>query len=249
MHSLREANRHVGRRAMALVSAILVIATLGLVSATPAFADDPDITPPAVTCGTADGIWHADNVTIDCTATDAESGLASEDQAFTLTTTVTDGTATATAATDTRNVCDLAGNCATAGPVTGNQIDRSTPTISTNIPPAPFNVFPLGTLWAAGYNCADTGSGMASCLGNTPPYAMADTSTPGIRTLTVDATDNVGNTSTKTVTYEATEDLVRGQVLDRTKPGMPGLAGVTIDWLPVGSDTVAASVVTDATGS
>ena len=36
-----------------------------------------DTTPPTVACSQPDGAWHADNVTVDCTATDGGAGLAS----------------------------------------------------------------------------------------------------------------------------------------------------------------------------
>ena len=35
-----------------------------------------DRTPPAVSCGTPDGLWHATDVSIACTATDSASGIA-----------------------------------------------------------------------------------------------------------------------------------------------------------------------------
>ena len=63
-----------------------------------------DKTPPEITCGTADGDWHAGNVSISCTASDATSGLAnSADASFSLSTTVGDGVETSTAQTGARD--------------------------------------------------------------------------------------------------------------------------------------------------
>jgi uncharacterized repeat protein (TIGR01451 family) len=88
-----------------------------------------DQTPPAVACGVPDGAWHASDVSIACRAVDDGSGLASAaDAGFALVTGVADGVETADAATSSRRVCDAAGNCATAGPVAGNRVDRRAPT-------------------------------------------------------------------------------------------------------------------------
>ena len=81
-----------------------------------------DVDAPVVTCGSADGAWHADNVSIACTAEDTGSGLADPaDAAFSLSTSVPAGTEDGNAATGSRQVCDAAGNCATAGPIGGNK--------------------------------------------------------------------------------------------------------------------------------
>jgi hypothetical protein len=113
--------------------AALVILAL---AAVPAGAQVPDATPPIITCGAADALWHADDVTIACTASDPESGIPNpSDQAFDLTTDVLDGTATANAMTDTRQVCngDPAPTCSTAGPIGGNKVDKQMPTNPTTI--------------------------------------------------------------------------------------------------------------------
>lgn len=82
---------------------------------------------PEVACGTADEDWHATDVTIDCTAADGGSGVSLEDGSFSLTTDVADGIETDSASTGTREVCDGVGNCATAGPVEGNKVDKKAP--------------------------------------------------------------------------------------------------------------------------
>jgi hypothetical protein len=96
----------------------------------------PDQTPedssaPAIVCGSPDGSWHAQNVTITCTAEDRGSGLAhAQDASFTLQTAVPVGMEDANAATDSREVCDKQGNCATAGPIRGNKVDKKAPTVN-----------------------------------------------------------------------------------------------------------------------
>src|SRR6266487_2363030 len=87
-----------------------------------------DKTAPTVACGSADGLWHNDNVSIGCTASDGGSGLAdSGDAGFSLSTTVDTGNETATASTGSRTVFDKAGNSTTGGPITNNKIDRNDP--------------------------------------------------------------------------------------------------------------------------
>ncbi len=56
-----------------------------------------DTTSPTIGCGSADGAWHAQNVSIACTASDSGSGLANAgDTAFELATSVAAGAETAT---------------------------------------------------------------------------------------------------------------------------------------------------------
>lgn len=111
----------------AFFGTVVVIA----VAVLPAGAQVADTTEPVVTCGSADTAWHADDVSIACTAEDPESGIPNpDDRAFNLTTNVPDGTETADAATDTRQVCNGATPdplCATAGPIPGNMVDKRTP--------------------------------------------------------------------------------------------------------------------------
>jgi hypothetical protein len=60
-----------------------------------------------------------------------------------------------------------------------------------------------GAVVDASYGCADNpgGQGLANCAGPVPNGARIDTSTAGAKTFTVTATDNVGNVSTKSVSY------------------------------------------------
>jgi hypothetical protein len=90
---------------------------------------------PTIACDSADDGWHANDVAIDCTARDEASGLADiSDTNFSLRTSVPDGSEESNASTDSHKVCDAAGNCATAGPVSGNKIDRKSPTTACDPP-------------------------------------------------------------------------------------------------------------------
>ncbi|HYE84803.1 MAG TPA: DNA/RNA non-specific endonuclease, partial [Vicinamibacterales bacterium] len=88
-----------------------------------------DLDPPVVVCDTPDGAWHAGDVSLACTVTDNASGLSDpSDAVFSLSTAVPAGVEDINAATGSRIVCDAVGNCATAGPIAGNMIDRKVPT-------------------------------------------------------------------------------------------------------------------------
>jgi len=161
---------------------------------------DDDHTPPVVNCQGSDGLWHSTNVAVPCSASDEGSGLANAtDGAFTLSTNIADGSETADAQTDQRMVCDVAGNCAFAGPVGGNRIDRRAPTITITTPWS--GTYQLGDAITASYACADSGSGAALCSGPVSSGAKVDTRSVGAKTFAVEAHDNAGNVSQANVSY------------------------------------------------
>ena len=165
-----------------------------------------DKKPPAFSCASADGVWHAGNVSLACTGSDGGSGLANPaDASFSLTTSVAAGTETANASTNSRQVCDAVGNCATAGPIGGNKVDRKAPSITITSPVS--QVYLLHKAVGASYSCSDGGSGVASCTGTVGNGANIDTGSIGTKTFTVTATDAVGNSATQTVTYTVSYDV------------------------------------------
>jgi len=159
-----------------------------------------DVTPPQVSCNGSDGLWHGADVTVACTASDEGSGLANAaDASFLLSTSVPSGTAVDGAVTGQRSVCDAAGNCVNAGPVGGHRVDKKTPTVAINAPSAV--TYTLGQSIVASYACTDPDSGVAACSGPVSNGATVDTTSVGTKTFTVNARDNVGNTSHSTVSY------------------------------------------------
>jgi len=163
-----------------------------------------DTTPPRVSCAAADGAWHNSDVTIACTASDVGSGLAnSADVNFNLTTNVPVGAETANAVTNSRQVCDMAGNCNTAGPFNGNKVDKKAPTIAMASPTAGAT-YGVNAKVAASYGCSDGGSGTTSCAGPVATGGPVSTSGMGAKTFVVTANDVVGNSSTRSVTYTVT---------------------------------------------
>jgi len=158
-----------------------------------------DTTPPSITCAAPDGQWHASDVMLACTASDSRSGLSNPgDASFVLSTHVAAGTETGNASTDSRQVCDTAGNCGTAGPIAGNKVDRKPPTIVIT---APAGTYGVGQLVAASYSCADGGSGVASCTGSVPNGVNVNTSAAGTASLTVQSIDQAGNSASAVSRY------------------------------------------------
>jgi hypothetical protein len=153
-----------------------------------------DTDPPVIACDPVPTAWQATEVTIGCTATDDGSGLADAgDASFDLSTSVGPDAETATASTPSREVCDLDGNCATAGPFTGLKVDRKAPTVTISAPTDGASVI-IGATIIPSVSCDDGGSGVASCTAGS-----VAASTIGTATVTASVTDNVGNTGSASV--------------------------------------------------
>ncbi|HEX6711326.1 MAG TPA: PxKF domain-containing protein, partial [Rubrobacter sp.] len=172
-----------------------------------AFLLTPDTTGPKIECGTADDLWHKEDVSIPCTASDDGVGLADPtDASFTLSTNVLAGTETADALMDSREVCDAAGNCATAGPIAGNKVDKKAPSISITTPVESAE-YKLGEVVTAGYACSDGGSGVDSCSGPVPTGANVDTASIGQKTFAVEGKDRAGNVTSGSNNYSVIYDF------------------------------------------
>ena len=154
-----------------------------------------DFTPPDLACTPTSPTWHATDVSIPCTASDGGSDLADPaDASFNLATNVPAGTETANASTNSHRVCDNAGNCVTAGPITGIMVDEKGPSLDCGSAPT-FVLNQAGATVTAA--AADAGSGVSS----PSVSATADTSTAGSHSVNLIAADNVGNTTTVSCPY------------------------------------------------
>jgi hypothetical protein len=133
-------------------------------------------------------------VNVGCTAADSGSGLANaSDASFTLATSVTQGTETSAARTGSRQVCDVAGNCAVAGPYSF-MVDLKPPTVTCAATPSFALRQPGATVSAT---VTDGGSGPAQ----SPVSAPADTSTVGTHAAAVTGYDAAGNSNTLLCPY------------------------------------------------
>lgn len=173
----------------------------GLVeSPTKTFNVKIDRTAPSFTgCGPADTSWHGADVQYNCTASDNAGGaglLNASDANFTLTTDVPANTEDANASTDSKEVCDALGNCATAGPITGNMVDKKKPQITASAVKADNSSYTAGS-WTnqsvtVSFQCTDGGSGVNNASVTAPVTLSnegADQSAPG------SCSDNVGNSA------------------------------------------------------
>ena len=185
---------------------------IGLLVVLPASsgAADPDVTPPDVVCATPDGAWHNADVTLNCTASDGESGLANpSDSSFDLVTAVPADTEDGNASTDSRQVCDVATNCAPAGPIPGNKVDKKLPDISCAAADGvwhPANVSVSCTSSDGGSGLAD--SGQATLFLAT--HVLAGNETANAATGSANVCDAVNNCSPA--------GPVGGNKIDRKKP-------------------------------
>jgi hypothetical protein len=99
--------------------------------------DDDDA--PTVRCGTVGEEWHAADVTVPCLSFDFGWGLAdASDAAFSLSTSVLDGTETGNATTGTHaTICDTAGQCSGTVPaIAGINVDKKDPSVVVTTPAA-----------------------------------------------------------------------------------------------------------------
>ena len=163
------------------------------VTAGPIAGNKVDKKAPTFSCGGADGFWHAEDVSIACTASDGGSGVSPlSDASFSLSTSVDIGTETDNASTGTKEVSDVVGNKATAGPIASNKVDKKGPTVNLVCPASPVI---LGSTADANWTASDDGSGVATGASGTVHLA---TGTVGLHTATAGASsavDVVGNGS------------------------------------------------------
>lgn len=173
--------------------------------------DINDVIPPVIMCGSADGLWHDDDVQIFCEWKDEFDG---SNGSFWLSTNVPPGTEMDNAVTGKQTVCDDSGNCAMAGPIDGNKVDKKAPVVSVVQPTATEYVH-SATL-TLDYSVTDGGSGVDTVTPTINGSSTLEghdllsgqainllTELPlGAHTFEIDAFDDVGNVSpTASVTF------------------------------------------------
>ena len=93
--------------------------------------------------------------------------------------------------------------CVEAGTNGVNPVDNEPPTITLSSPVAGAS-YALNSAVNASFTCADRESRVASCIGTTASGAAIDTASTGPKTFVVTATDAVGNSSSRSVSYTVT---------------------------------------------
>jgi lysophospholipase L1-like esterase len=106
---------------------------------------------------------------------------------------------------------DVNGNVS-AGSILTVSIDEVDPTADLQFPVDGGEVT-LGEELSVAFSCDDDRSGVASCVGTQDDGDALDTSTVGLQTFTVEATDSAGNTDSTSVTYRVV--YVFGPAADR----------------------------------
>jgi hypothetical protein len=173
-----------------------------------------DRTAPALACGTPAEGWSDTNIEVSCASTDDGSGLADDaDASFTLSTAVGENEETDTARIDERTVCDVAGNCSTAGPYEALKVDRRAPTVDVSAYDG--LRFLLNASVTGPSPCADGGSGIASC-----DSSAVSTAAVGTYVLDVRATDGVGHVTEAHASFDVTYAVC--PITELTKLVSPG---------------------------
>jgi hypothetical protein len=171
-----------------------------------------DKTDPEVHCEKPDDLWHRTDVSIPCTTKDSISGLGDlTDANFLLSTEnarerIEDGEEGDSASTNSREICDAAGNCTMAGPIGGIKIDRKSPVIDIVAPPNDAE-YKLTEHVEATYACIDSGSGVDECSGSAANGGAIDTSSVGSKSFIVKAKDNAGNSTSESHRYDVVYDF------------------------------------------
>jgi hypothetical protein len=181
-------------------------------------ATAPDRTLPTVTLTTpAEGASFARNA-----VASASYGCADETALASCVGDAADGAAIDTATlgnhTFTVTATDAAGNVATVAH-DYVVVDVTAPSI-TITSPAEGAVYTLNQAATASYSCADEagGSGLATCTGPLTTGAAINTSSAGMYSFTVDATDNAGNPSSATTHYTVLADTTAPTISIVTPP-------------------------------
>lgn len=159
-----------------------------------------DTAPPTWSCSptAADGIWHATDQSFTCSAQDASGLKTGSPASFTLSTSVTNGTENSNASTGSQSLCDIHDNCTTAGPITGNKIDKKKPydiTFSGSISDGDSYYFGFVPADDMACDATDDGSGLKGCVVTGYGTGL------GNHTLTATATDNVDNSDSDSISY------------------------------------------------
>jgi hypothetical protein len=151
----------------------------------------PTVTP--ILSGTSgDNGWYRSTVSLSWAVSDPNGPILS-----------TTGCTAKTVAYDTKGVtftCTATTQGGTKSGSTTIKRDDDAPLLALLLPFDGFSVKLMAKLPAV-YFCLDFVSGIASCSGNVANGALLDTGSKGIKTFTVTARDNAGNTKSSTVQY------------------------------------------------
>ncbi len=210
-------------------------------SAATKFTYDPDTVAPVTvatlsTAPNANG-WNNADFTVNFNATDQVCGSGVKDITVDATGALTYGPVTTSGASASLFIgtegittihyyaTDNAGNVESTKTLIV-RLDKTPPDITITTP-GDGAVYIINQPVAANYGCTDGLSGLASCVGTVPNGSNIDTSSPGVKTFTVNATDNAGNASSKTFTYYVTYKICL--LYDPTQPFIQNQAAIKLE--------------------
>jgi hypothetical protein len=186
----------------------------------------------------ADGNWHGDEQSFSCTASDSSGLKAGSPASFTLTTSVGSGNEDGSASTDSQQLCDIHNNCTTAGPITGNKVDRKAPAVNCAAADNDWH----STDQSSACTASDGGSGLANPADasfnlstNVPAGTETDNASTGSRSVP----DYVGNSTTA--------GPVSGWKIDKKGPTNITFSGIAAQQYVIGSVPAASGISCDAT--
>jgi len=205
------------------------------------FTYDPDTVAPVTVAAlstppNANG-WNKVDFTVNFNATDQVCGSGVKDITVDATGAITYGPVTTSGASASLfigtegittihyHATDNAGNVESTKTLIV-RLDKTPPDITITTP-ADLAVYYINQPVAANYGCTDSLSGLATCVGTVPNGSNIDTLSPGIKTFTVNATDNAGNASSKTFTYYVTYKICL--LYDPTQPFIQNQAAIKLE--------------------
>jgi hypothetical protein len=153
------------------------------------------------------GTWTGQNVTVPFRCADPNGAAPSGVGSDTTSAVTVQSEGADQSVTNPGGCTDNAGNGADPVTLQHIKIDKTAPRIDIAAPSG--TAYLLGQSVPANYACADPladgstpGSGVRSCAGPADSGKAIDTTAVGSRTFTVNATDKVGNASSKSVSYQ-----------------------------------------------
>ena len=153
----------------------------------------PPVIQPVVTGTLGNNGWYTSKVTLTWLVTDPESAIKS-----------INGCGATSVINDTIGksfTCTATSGGGTSSVSVTIKKDANAPNIRIQVPREEESVYHLHQVVDASYSCSDAVSGVASCTGTVPSGSPLDTSTTGIKTLTVNAVDNAGNAKSASARY------------------------------------------------
>jgi len=206
----------------------------------------PPVVTPVLTGTLGKNGWYTSNVQVSWTVSAGASPIASES-----------GCGTVTISTDTSGqtlTCSAtsAGGTTTTRAVTIKR-DATSPTASVSSPSSGAT-YKIGSTVAAAYSCADSLSGVASCIGTVADGAPISTAATGSHSFTVTATDLAGNVTQSVIRYTvaaASQTITFGPIASQTAGKTLALQATASSGLPVTftSSTIGVCTVSNSTAT